>query len=163
MYRKDAEAAMLKCQGLTHRQVIARRIVNAFDEALPTADHDIKFAIPLKHDVVELDLPEVDPPRPPFSDPDSIHPVQFHVLRIGDVAMATNPFELYLDYGARIKARSRPVLTFIVQLTNAKCGYLPTTDAVAGGGYSAEKFVAGPEAGQLLVDETVRRVNNLWP
>ena len=106
---------------------------------------------------------QVDPPRPPFGETDPVHPIRFHVLRIGDVAMASNPFELYLDYGFRIKARSRPVLTFIVQLADGKCGYLPTAKAVAGGGYSAEEFVVGPVGGQVLVDETVRRINYLWP
>ena len=33
--------------------------------------------------------------------------------------MATNPFELFLDYGLRIKARSEAPQTFIVQLA---CG-----------------------------------------
>ena len=163
MFRKDADAAMLERRGLSHRELIAQRIANAVDEVLPTADADIKYALPLIHDLVELDLPEVDPPRPPFGQTDSVHPIRFHVLRIGEVAMAGNPFELYLDYGFRIKARSCPVLTFLVQLSDASCGYLPTAKAVAGGGYSAEQFVAGPEGGQVLVEETVRRVNYLWP
>ena len=45
-------------------------------------------------------------------------PVQIHVARIGDIVMATNPFELYLDYGMRIKARSSATQTFIIQLSN---------------------------------------------
>ena len=163
MYRKAAEEAMIERRGLTYRGEIARRIADAFDTVLPIADKDIKFALPLTHDLVELDLPEVQPPRPSHSATGSVHPIRFHVLRIGDVAMATNPFELYLDYGLRIKARSRPVLTFLVQLADEKCGYLPTAKAVAGGGYSAEKFVVGPEGGQVLVDETVHRINYLWP
>jgi len=163
MFRKKADEIMLKRCGLSHRQAIAQRIANAFDDVMPTADTDIKFALPLIHDLVELDLPETDPPRPPFAQTDSVHPIHFHVLRIGDVAMASNPFELYLDYGFRIKARSRPVLTLLVQLSDASCGYLPTAKAVAGGGYSAENFVVGPKGGQILVDETVRRINALWP
>jgi len=163
MYRKAAEEAMIERRGLTHRQEIARRIADAFDTVLPTADRDITFALPLVHDLVEVDLPEVQPPRVSHSATDSVHPIRIHVLRIGDVAMATNPFELYLDYGIRIKARGEALLTFLVQLADEKCGYLPTAKAVAGGGYSAEKFMAGPEGGQVLVDQTVRRVNYLWP
>jgi hypothetical protein len=88
--------------------------------------------------------------------------MEFHVLRLGDVAIATNPFELYLDYGVRIKARSNAVLTFVVQLSGASCGYVPTAKAVQGGSYSAVKYLVGPEGGQVLVEETVKRINALW-
>ena len=37
----------------------------------------------------------------------SMVPVEVHVLRLGDVAMATNPFELFLDYGIQIKGAAR--------------------------------------------------------
>ncbi|MGI5819210.1 MAG: hypothetical protein ACOX9R_14070, partial [Armatimonadota bacterium] len=43
--------------------------------------------------------------------------VTLHVIRLGDVAIATNPFEYYLDFGVFIKARSPAVQTFLVQLT----------------------------------------------
>ena len=47
------------------------------------------------------------------------HPVcvtEIHVLRIGDVAICTSPFELFNDFGVQIKARSKAVQTFVVQL-----------------------------------------------
>ena len=44
---------------------------------------------------------------------------------------ATNPFELFLDYGMRIKGRSPALQTFVLQLTTPWCGYLPTERAVA--------------------------------
>jgi len=44
-----------------------------------------------------------------------------------------------------------------------RSGYLPTATAVAGGGYSADKFSVGPEGGQVLVEETVKGLNELWP
>jgi len=74
----------------------------------------------------------------------------------------TNPFELYLDYGIRIKARSPAALTFIVQKSCEGGGYLPTERAVKGGGYSADNFIVGPEGGQILVNETVRLLNKMW-
>jgi hypothetical protein len=84
------------------------------------------------------------------------------VIRLGDIALATNPFELYLDYGIRIKARSKAVLTFVVQLSCQESGYLPTEKAIRGGGYSADKFIVGPQGGRVLVDETVKRINAMW-
>jgi hypothetical protein len=95
-------------------------------------------------------------------------PIDVHIIRVGDVAFATNPFELFLDFGIRIKARSRALQTFVIQLagtgTNAVSCYLPTAKAVAARSYGAEVTdnVLGPEAGQLLVDRTVEMINALW-
>ena len=63
-------------------------------------------------------------------------PVEVHVLRIGDMAIASNPFELYLDYGTQIQARSPAIQTFIVQLSGGGT-YLPTKRSIAGGAYGA--------------------------
>jgi len=91
-------------------------------------------------------------------------PVELHVLRLGDVAIATNPFELFLDFGLRMKARSKALQTFLVQLACDYSGYLPTERAVAGLSYGAEvaSNQVGPEGGQVLVDRTVEVINGLW-
>jgi hypothetical protein len=90
--------------------------------------------------------------------------MELHVLRLGDVAIATNPFELYLDYGIRIKARSPAEETFLIQLACDVGGYLPTARAVEGGGYGAQirSYRVGPEGGQVLVDRTVDLIRSLW-
>ena len=90
--------------------------------------------------------------------------MELHAIRLGDVAIATNPFELYTQYGIQIKARSRALQTFVVQLTGPGT-YLPTAEAVRGGGYSAiaASSVVGPEGGRVLVDRTVELINSLWP
>ena len=93
--------------------------------------------------------------------------MELHVLRLGDVAIATNAFELFTDYGIQIKARSPALQTFVIQLAGSTemGSYLPTKRAVQGGGYSAiaQSNEVGPEAGQILVDRTVDRINALWP
>jgi hypothetical protein len=91
--------------------------------------------------------------------------VEVHVLRIGDIAIATNPFELFHDYGTQMKARSKAEQTFVIELTGGWGRYLPTTRAVAGGGYSAvvQSSMIGPEGGQGLVDRTVEMINAMWP
>jgi len=98
------------------------------------------------------------------TDPRPKYAVELHVLRIGDVALCTSPFELFTDYGIRIQARSKALQTFVIQLVGAGT-YLPTEKALRGGGYSAiiQSNTVGPEGGQILVDRTVEVINGLWP
>jgi hypothetical protein len=104
-----------------------------------------------------------------------VYSVELHVLRLGDVAIATNPFELYVDYGVQIEARSPADQTMLIQLaaTGREDGYyVPTPRAVAAGrlteapmnNYSATVMtdVIGPEGAQVLVDRTVAAINGLW-
>ncbi len=90
-------------------------------------------------------------------------PFEVHVLRIGDVAIATNPFEYYLDFGIQIKARSPAVQTFVVQLAGGGT-YVPTERAIAGKSYGAvpASTPVGPEGGRELVDWTVAAIEDLW-
>jgi len=162
LFRKKADEIMQKRRGISRRQEIARRIANAVDDVLPLARADIKWQPSFRHKVVDLNLPQNEPAILPFYETDSIRGIEFHVIRLGDIAIATNPFELYIDYGVRIKARSKAVLTLLVQLSCQNNGYLPTEKAVKGGGYSADKFVVGPQGGQILVNETVKTINALW-
>jgi hypothetical protein len=90
-------------------------------------------------------------------------PMEMHVVRLGDIAMATNRFELFLDFGQRIKARSPAIQTFVIQLAGAGT-YLPTQRAVDGRSYGAgvESNLVGPEGGQVLVEETLKIINQMW-
>lgn len=162
LFRNEAEQIMQKRRGLSRRQEIARRIANAVDDVFSCAKADIKTELTFRHTVVNLELPEAEPSVLPFYQTDSVKPIEFHVIRLGDAAIATNPFEMYLDYGVRIKARSRAVLTFLVNLSSQHSGYLPTEKAAKAGGYSADKYIVGPEGGQVLVNETIKRINELW-
>jgi hypothetical protein len=87
-----------------------------------------------------------------------------HVIRLGNIAIATNPFELFTEYGMRIKARSRSDQTFIIQLANGAGGYLPTEAAVAGGSYSSKpaSTICGPDSGDRLVEVTLDTINKMW-
>ncbi len=96
----------------------------------------------------------------------TLNPVEMHVLRLCDVAVATNPFELYTDYGVRIQARSPAGQTVLIQLASPldKGFYLPTPRALAGKGYSAipQSCLVGPEGGQLLVEKTLAAIKGLF-
>jgi len=42
------------------------------------------------------------------------HDVECHVIRIGDVVFATNPFELFVDFGIPLPSRRRALQTFLL-------------------------------------------------
>ena len=87
---------------------------------------------------------------------------EIHVIRFDDIAIATNPFELFLDYGNRIRARSKAKQTFLIQLACGCGGYLPTALAEKGSHYSAyvSSGTTGHEGGDILVRETLEKINN---
>ena len=94
-------------------------------------------------------------------------PVEVHAVRVGDIAFATNRFELYMDFMHRIQARSPFIQTFIVQL----CGvpgkghgsYLATKRGAANRGYSASRYcnLVSPQGGQQLVEASLKMLNKL--
>ena len=95
------------------------------------------------------------------------HPVtdmELHVVRLGDAVICTNQFELFTDFGIRMKGRSKADQTFVVQLVGPGT-YLPTARAVRGGHYSAvvHSSHVGPIGGQVLVDRTVELIDSMWP
>ena len=96
--------------------------------------------------------------------PAPVRQVDCNFLRIGDVAVATNPFELYLEYGQRIQSRSPATQTIIAELTNDILGYLPTREALAHGHYSAmpADIQIGPDGGEQLVERVVEELNMLF-
>jgi len=97
------------------------------------------------------------------TDPAPTYEMELHVLRIGDAVICTNSFEMFTDYGIRIKGRSRAIQTFVVQLAGPGT-YLPTETGVQGGHYSAvvHSSLVGPEGGQVLVDRTVEVIDSLF-
>ncbi len=90
-------------------------------------------------------------------------PIEVHFLRLGSVAFATNPYELFLDYGNQMRARSHASQTFLIQLSCGSYGYLPTERAERGSHYSAyvSSGTAGHEGGDLLVRRTVTEINDM--
>lgn len=90
--------------------------------------------------------------------------IEFHAVRLGNIALVTNPFELFLDYGLRIKARSLAEQTFIAQLTCGQGGYLPTEKAEKAGHYSAYIMSGnvGHEGGDLYVRTCLSVIEDMF-
>ena len=89
---------------------------------------------------------------------------EVHVIRLGNISIVTNPFELFLDYGNRMKARSYAEQTFVVQLCCGSLGYLPTEKAEKAGHYSAyiSSGLVGHEGGDILTRETIKEINEMF-
>ena len=94
---------------------------------------------------------------------EGFYPSEIHVLRIGDVAVCTNQFELYTEYGLRILGRSDASMTCVVQLAGP-AHYLSTAIGVKNGGYGSrpESCAVASEGGDVLVDVTVDKINKLF-
>ena len=89
---------------------------------------------------------------------------EVHIIRMGSIAFASSPFELFLNYGNQIKARSVAEQTFLIQLANGNEGYLPTEKAEKGGHYSAfiSSGIVGHVGGEQLVRETLKGIRSLF-
>lgn len=143
--------------GLPYRRITEAEASEAAAEAAKYADVPAERWNYLWHQRV------VDRFRRQQAGVEEMFPVELHAIRLEDVGLVTNPFELYTDYGIQIKARSPAVQTLVVTLTGHG-GYLPTERAVRGGGYGAvpQSTPVGPEGGQILVDRSVEALRALW-
>jgi hypothetical protein len=94
----------------------------------------------------------------------TLYDAPLHSLRIGNSAFVTNPFELYIEYGLRMRARAKAIHTFTVQLTDDSAGYLPTPFAVSAKSYSAmvSNCLVSCEGAELLTETLIRMVNALY-
>lgn len=160
--RSKAEKVMNARRKISWKQELANRVIRAVNDVWPYVQEDVQPRPVFAHRTIKVSIPNKNSYNEARWMPSQV-PVELHVLRLGDVAMATNPFELFLDYGDQIKGRSKAVLTFISQLTCDHHGYLPTRRAVAGGDYSAVNHTVGPKGGRVLVDASVEAINSLWP
>ena len=94
-----------------------------------------------------------------------IDTLPIHAIRIGDVALVTQPCELYCQFGLDIKRRSPALATAVIGLTDGYGGYCPTIYGILGGGYSGQPIYwtrLEPSAGYKIVESAGRMLNTLW-
>lgn len=144
---KDAQN---NCQAYEKRLAMAKN-----DNDRSYAENRLRW---FKRTVGQYETQKASPP---------VNRLEVHVLRLGEVAIATNPFELFQDYAMRIHGRSPAPQTVLIQLASPadqRHTYLPSERAVKGGGYSAvpQSTPVGPEGGQILVEQTLAAIRQLF-
>jgi len=98
-----------------------------------------------------------------FENNNKVHPAPIACTVLGNLVFITSPFELYIEYADRIRMALGDNMVFDVQLTYENLAYLPTPQAVAGGGYSANLAcnTCSHTAGPVLVEESVSLAKEL--
>ena len=133
----------------------------AIEDYLSKKEGDVDF-----NDAAKLQIYTGTLAREALQNVQNVVDTEVHTIKLGTIAIATNPFELFLDFGNQIKARSHAEQTFIIQLANGAEGYLPTEKAEKGGHYSAfvSSGLVGHEGGDQHVREVLEDINNnLFP
>lgn len=97
-------------------------------------------------------------------DPRRDNQLNITVIRLGDqIAIATNPGEIFVEIGMAIRANSPYSYTFIFELTNGYEGYIPTRQAFIEGGYEVRKLNGNShlaqDADKRLIRATVEMLN----
>lgn len=84
-------------------------------------------------------------------------------LRIGEIAIAFIPAELFSELGVMVKERSPAAMTLIAGYTDGMLWYVPTRAAFDEGGYEVvDACRVAPGAGELLVDHVVALLHELF-
>ena len=63
------------------------------------------------------------------------------VLRLGDIAIVSSPYELFCEIGMRVNEMSPFAHTLMLVNTNDTYAYFPTTSAIPSGGYEIALFL----------------------
>ncbi len=96
---------------------------------------------------------------------DATCPLEIAGLAMGDVAIVTNPAELFVEFGLEIKRRSPFGTTLVAELANGYCGYVPTERAFEHGGYETHRTVytsrLAKDAGSRIVQASLELLQEL--
>jgi len=89
--------------------------------------------------------------------------IPLQVMRIGDICIGTSPCETYAEIGLEFKQRSPFAKSFMVQLSHAMLGYLPTPPQFELGEYSTwpGTNILEREASVKMLDALVAMTNEL--
>ncbi|MHC4744166.1 MAG: hypothetical protein ACYS8Z_19790, partial [Planctomycetota bacterium] len=106
----------------------------------------------IKTSFVELALPS----KPGEDSDDKVPTLNITAGRVGDIAFIGFGCEMCTEIGMAIKAASPFEHTFVITHCNGAAGYLPTKDMYKEGGYEVRSSPFGPEAGELVVKQSLK-------
>ncbi len=91
--------------------------------------------------------------------------VLIQAVRIGDLAICTLPFEVFVEIGLELKAKSPAADTFVVSFGNGGYGYLPTPEQHQFGGYETWLTTnkVQKDASVILVDNLLEMLGEIFP
>ena len=85
-------------------------------------------------------------------------PAEIQISRLGPWTYVGWPGELFVEYGLAVKRRFAD--TYVISLANGDLqGYVVTEEAAREGGYEASNALFGPQAGEVLVRETLSELD----
>lgn len=89
--------------------------------------------------------------------------IKLQALRIGDLAIVSFPFEVFVEIGLELKDKSPFGDTFVMELANGEHGYLPTPGQRKFGGYETWLTTNRvlPEASEQLTAQLLEMLNEL--
>jgi hypothetical protein len=93
-----------------------------------------------------------------------LYPCEISVIRLGDVIIATNPAELFVEYQLSLKKMFRDWKIIVTELTNGHAGYIPTRLAFVLGGYEMERSLHSKldeKAGDIITENTARLIHEI--
>ena len=88
-------------------------------------------------------------------------PMEFQAIRLGPTALIGLPVEPFAEIGAGVKHRSPFATTFFSGYTNGVNLYLPTAPAYLEGGYEVWMAPFSPEVAGMVVEESVRLLEDI--
>lgn len=91
--------------------------------------------------------------------------VRLNVVRLGDTVICTNPAELFVEFGLKMREASPARVTILAELTDGHVGYVPTPLAFSRGGYEtwpSQTSRLVPEAGDMIADTTAEMLRKAF-
>ena len=93
------------------------------------------------------------------------YPQEQTILRLGDVAIVTTPYELFSELGLRVKKDSPVPHTLVLSNTNGSQSYSASESEICRGGYEINMFLTKylqppvPNADWYFIKQTLENLN----